>query len=940
MPLMTAIRTTIAIAFLAALSAAGGPAVPLLSNGGFEHDDWEWRSGWGHYRHEVIQGEAHSGRKSMYFKAAGAIHSPRYEYHGGPIEVSGWCKLRDVKVGKRHYWKFWVTVNFCDANGKVISHADVHLADGTCDWTRFERTIKAAPKGTQSIELSIAMANCTGEAWVDDVQIHADADLNWPAWKFTEQPYYTGSILPEPRSVSYGTRIPIYAATVNRSTLRIDLGDHACRGARFGAEMITSRILKSSRAVRFGRAAAGSPLPVNIVLGRPEDAHILAAIKKLGVVLPTLPAQGHAIRTKPQPKAVTIIAMGADDKGVAYAAASLAQMIGVDDGQLVLRTFELTDWPDFLLRVGSDYMPVSDQMLTRLVMSKMSVYAIQHRAWWGMVGPEAYAAPRKGHSYEKLLKRNRDFVERTGAIDIMMLIHIYVAGGRPKEQTGPVFDIANDDHVADLTRRLNWLYGNSVRNIMICVDDYTDRKDGIYVCKTAAEKKRFGNVGRAHGHLMRRLWDALAPACPDLKLSLVAAPYSMRHMVDIISRESGVHYLRDLAEEMPDDVAVVWTGPQITSPTITRKDWQAYAALVPGQPLYIWDNCQGRSPFATYDVKWYTDIHRDSAWSLMYQNAHFMGWPDTMPAALAANDLMWDLQDYDPDRVHGTACAKAFGPVDYADIKAVNDGYTNGRRLVSSSADRDPSALKALVTRTYDALSRLEALGVPVSVPRRQLASASVTPDVITRFKAIPSATIPRFVTPPTLDGKLDEPAWQTAASLPSFADYRTGTTNQIKTDLFPTECKLGYDDQALYIACVNRHGDVALHAHEDVGKRDGNIFFNSDTVEIFLGPNSRLKDYFHLAVDHTNTLHDERRPKPGAAWNGDWQTAVHKTDGAWTLEMRIPFKTLGISTPESGGRWRANVCRAFGQNSELSCWAPIYGSFHNWTFFGFFEFE
>ncbi|MCK5804841.1 MAG: hypothetical protein KAI66_18530, partial [Lentisphaeria bacterium] len=370
---------TTAVPFLASLIVSAGSALPLLSNGGFEQDDWEWRSGWGHAGHEVIQGEAHSGRKAMYFRASGATHSLRYDYRGGPIEVDGWYRLRNVKVGKRRYWKFWVTVNFYDAAGKVTSHADVHLAEGTCGWTQFKRTIKAAPKGTHSIELSIAMANCTGEAWVDDVQMRADASLEWPAWKFSEQPYYTGTVLPNPRSVSYGETIPIYDAAAKRSTLHVEVGDQACRGARFGAEMLGARILKSARAVSFGRADAGSPVPVTVVLGRLRDPHVVAAARRFGVDLPPLPAQGHAIRTRNQPGASTIIAAGADDKGVAYAAASLAQMTGVDGGRLVLRTFNLTDWPDFLLRVGSDHMPVSDQMLTRLVMNKISVYAIQHR---------------------------------------------------------------------------------------------------------------------------------------------------------------------------------------------------------------------------------------------------------------------------------------------------------------------------------------------------------------------------------------------------------------------------------------------------------------------------------------------------------------------------------------------------------------------------------
>ncbi len=927
------------VLLLIARAVPAGIPVPLLSNGGFEHGDWEWRSVWGHSGHEVVRTDMRAGGKCMYFSRQGAISSLRYTYHGGPITARGWYRLRDVKVGKRPYWKFQVTVTFQDGNGKGISHTDVCLADGTREWTRFERTIEKAPAGTKMIALSVSLANCTGEAWVDELQLEADAGLDWPAWRFTGQPYFTGRILPEPKSCIYGDALPIFDAAGGSISLRVHLGDHPCRGARFGAEMLSYRVLKAARAVRFGKARGGSAAPVEIVLGRLTDKHVRDTAREKGIEVSDLPPQGHLVRSFTEPEGTLILAAGADDKGVAYAAASLAQMIGIENGRLVLRAFELTDWPDFLLRANSDYMPVSDELLTRLVMNKVSMYAIQHRSWWKGVGPEEIAAPRKGRSLEALLERNRGFVDRTGAIDSMMLIHIYVAGSRPKGETGPVFDIANEEHIADLSRRIDWLYGNSIRCVMICVDDYTDRRNGEYVCKTEAETQRFGNVGRAHGYLMRRLWERLSPSCPGLKLSLVTAPYSMAHMEGIVTRESGERYLRELAEEMPDEVAVVWTGPKITSPVITRKDWQNYAALVPGQPLYLWDNCQGGPPYGGYDVQWYPAIHQDSAWSLMYQNSHFVGWPNTMPAALAANDRMWDLRHYDARASHREACAKSFGPVPFGDIEAVNEGYTRGRRLVADPG-RDVAALQALIGRTYEALNRLEAAGVPTAVPRRQLAGASVTPDVGARFRAIPAVRIPRLAAAPVVDGRVEEAAWATAVVLPAFEDYRAGAGAGADGELFPTECRLGYDDEALYIACICRHGDVELLDHADAGKRDGNIFFNSDTIEVFLGPDPAVKRYAHLAVDHTSTVFDEFRPKPGSTWDGDWQAAVGKKAGVWEVELRIPFSTLGVSRPEPGDRWRGNICRAFGQQGQLSCWAPIYGSFHNWTFFGTLEFE
>ena len=195
-------RVTIGGGVIAALCVAGftacaGGPVALLSNGGFEWDDWEWRSVWGHPRHEVVREEAHSGGKSMYFSGAGAITSARFDYRGGPVKVSGWHRLRDVRAGERSYYKFWITVNLFNAEGKGFRHVDVCMADGTSGWGAFEQTFEVLPAETRQIQLSVALHNCTGEAWVDDLQMEADAALPWPTWKFAEEPYSTGTILPE-----------------------------------------------------------------------------------------------------------------------------------------------------------------------------------------------------------------------------------------------------------------------------------------------------------------------------------------------------------------------------------------------------------------------------------------------------------------------------------------------------------------------------------------------------------------------------------------------------------------------------------------------------------------------------------------------------------------------------------------------------------------------
>jgi len=165
----------ILITFATMASALTAPKPPLLTNGGFEHGNWEWHSAWGHQGHQVVGTRAHSGEKCMYFSGPGAIKTLRYKYEDGPIEVTGWYKLQEVVPGDRPYWNWWLRVNFYDSEGAHIKHVSILNTEGTNDWRRFAYCLHSAPEGTRAIELVVSLHNCPGEAWVDDLQVRAAA---------------------------------------------------------------------------------------------------------------------------------------------------------------------------------------------------------------------------------------------------------------------------------------------------------------------------------------------------------------------------------------------------------------------------------------------------------------------------------------------------------------------------------------------------------------------------------------------------------------------------------------------------------------------------------------------------------------------------------------------------------------------------------------------
>jgi len=68
---------------------------------------------------------------------------------------------------------------------------------------------------------------------------------------------------------------------------------------------------------------------------------------------------------------------------------------------------------------------------------------------------------------------------------------------------------------------------------------------------------------------------------------------------------------------------------------------------------------------------------------------------------------------------------------------------------------------------------------------------------VVPEEKSKPIA-IPKFDKPPTIDGKLDEEVWQTAAVLKDFYQIQPGDNTPPSK---PTEVLIGFDPKFLYIA-------------------------------------------------------------------------------------------------------------------------------------------
>jgi hypothetical protein len=127
-----------------------------------------------------------------------------------------------------------------------------------------------------------------------------------------------------------------------------------------------------------------------------------------------------------------------------------------------------------------------------------------------------------------------------------------------------------------------------------------------------------------------------------------------------------------------------------------------------------------------------------------------------------------------------------------------------------------------------------------------------------------------------TVDGKLDEPAWQAAAWSDAFVDIEGDVRPRPR---FTTRMKMLWDDEFLYIAADMLEPDI----WGTLTTRDAVIFQDND-FEVFIDPDGDTHEYYELEVNALKTAWDLLLPEPyrdgGSAIDG-WDIAARMTAGA-----------------------------------------------------------
>lgn len=174
-----------------------------------------------------------------------------------------------------------------------------------------------------------------------------------------------------------------------------------------------------------------------------------------------------------------------------------------------------------------------------------------------------------------------------------------------------------------------------------------------------------------------------------------------------------------------------------------------------------------------------------------------------------------------------------------------------------------------------------------------------------------------------TIDGNLNEAAWQKAQWTTTFTDIE-GDAKPKPT--YNTKVKMLWNNDYLFIAAQLQEPQIwANQKHYD------DIIFHDNDFEVFIDPHNTTHQYFEIEVNAINQIFDLFMSKPyrsyGNAligWNADGLKSAVKVNGtlnkptdidkSWTVEMAIPLRSIWINypfkAPVEGTLWRINFSR------------------------------
>jgi hypothetical protein len=359
-----------------------------------------------------------------------------------------------------------------------------------------------------------------------------------------------------------------------------------------------------------------------------------------------------------------IVISSSSQLGLLYGVVTFINFIQNENESVKIHLFDIDDWPSFRRRGVSAVFKIDqvEELLNYALINRIETVAIASRIYsWYKIDDE----------YKTLLEKIKEWKDRFGGPRIMQSHNIY-----EKKK----IEISNPADIESLLNVIELGIKHGIEKIQILSDDTPPFKfDEGYILTSENDKKKFQHFAEANTYLMTELNNWLSKKSYRSELYYCPGFYTYEDMhYGDMSLFRDTPWEKDaygsLTEElnyiginMPPNVFIIWTGPNVRSRKITIDDLNEWTNNLKGRTPYLWDNtiyshfAFTTTPlFTSYDNELPKDFYLRTSGNGMYINGDANS-EDSKAAMITTMDYLWNPDEYDPAKSIQFAINRLYG---------------------------------------------------------------------------------------------------------------------------------------------------------------------------------------------------------------------------------------------------------------------------------------
>ncbi len=186
-----------------------------------------------------------------------------------------------------------------------------------------------------------------------------------------------------------------------------------------------------------------------------------------------------------------------------------------------------------------------------------------------------------------------------------------------------------------------------------------------------------------------------------------------------------------------------------------------------------------------------------------------------------------------------------------------------------------------------------------------------------------------------TLDGRMDEPVWETAKEYTNFTEFRMGGGALVEPQ---TSFKILPCEDRIFVG-VKCYEPEMEEAKKVMNSHNG---WGNPAIEIFFSPTGTTFDFYHFfismnGVDTITNYYEEGGNITPDRYAPDWKSAVYYGEDYWSVEAEFPLTAFYMTVQNRwNDTWLFNIGRSrtmWNYTSKwydyfYSTWSPLYMGF------------